>query len=724
VLKILKHLVQKGHDSFKTDLQRRTDEIRTCMSFKGQPDQLHGDTYNAAVRTLAAELMEVPSSRSHTYLFCPAVSPGHPTLTSAAPSSLLSSQPSGKVLFDSSDTGPRSAPGEGPSVIKSSNTGISSAPAGLSQYEATHDPSGNGNGGGRYVGFGSHSGAPPPKQSVGQRIVAGAKQAQTAALTKIDTYRKRDDESSDYNRAVGLPPTSVDSGGSSGYTAPAVPNFRPLGGDGGTTAPVSIDTAYESRLVDEITMPAGVRAAPQKPQLRTFVSQCSSLDSYKIATLLGEKLGDDQPVKTRIRALHVIEALLLSDIAAIADCFSPQLQQIQQLCGDASSSVREMAIRVSDVLQMNRTGGQAPVVPMVQAAPIAVAPTESLLDLGGESSGGSGASGGGMSMFAGLVVKQDGGAAAVSESSGDGSLLGDMMMGGGSASGPPAAAPSGGVPSSMFAGMTIAGDEGQSGAAAEPLADPMTNDPLADLFGGASGSSGGSMPSTGGDLLGMESQPSSGNSFDPMQGGFLGAGSSSNGGGSPLSDLGAPTPRSATGSSSGLSFMSEGGGSGGQGQPMMSGQPMSSQGMGMSGAMQPQGFRLSGTQQQPQQQQLGGFNLSGSTSAQSGFGLAGTGSQQSPLIGGGGGGMTSSGFGLSGGGTQSPMMMSPTGGAMGGGGGVMGGGGGSSMGMGSPMTVNRSNSFGLSANGKSPRKSDDPFSFISTTVTSEANKKS
>lgn len=59
VLKILKHLVEKGHEGFKLDLQRRTEEVRACMSFKGKPDTLHGDTYNALVRSLAAELMEV-----------------------------------------------------------------------------------------------------------------------------------------------------------------------------------------------------------------------------------------------------------------------------------------------------------------------------------------------------------------------------------------------------------------------------------------------------------------------------------------------------------------------------------------------------------------------------------------------------------------------------------------------------------------------------------------
>lgn len=594
-------------------------------------------------------------------------------------------------------------PGEGPSVIKSGNTGISSPAPSAATYET--DPTSNGAGGGRYVGFGSNS-APPPKQNLSQRIVASAKAAQSAVVNKIDTYRNKDGEQPEYTSAMGgIPPTTVESGGASGYTAPAVPNFRPLGGgDGGSAAPVSVDTAYESRLVDEITMPAGVRAAPQKAQLQTFVTQCSSLDSYKIASLLGAKLADDEPVKTRIRALYVIEALLLSDIAAISDCFADQLGHIQQLCSDSNGTVREMALRVTDILQPSQNSGYAPAeVATSSVAATAPAPTASLLDLGGDDSS---ANGGGSSLFEGLVVKQDSGTAA------------------------PAPAPAEGAPSSMFEGMTIASEGGPNGAAAPPPAsEPAASDPLASLFGSTTPSTAPTAPGaaapapttqeTGaGDLLLGTQSVGGSNSFDPLGGDLLGGNLAPTNGAasSPLSELSLSTPGSGTPSSapvSGFPFMNQQSSMGqgqGQGQSMM-GMPMSGTGTGT-------GMPMMGMQQQPPQQ---GFGLSGTPQAQGfytsgqqqqGFGLAGTPSQSSPLIG-GLGSLGGSGFGLSGTGNQSPMMGSSNMGSMG------------SMGTpGTPGSAHRSNSFGLSSGGKSPKKSDDPFSFISTTVTSEANKKS
>lgn len=56
--------------------------------------------------------------------------------------------------------------------------------------------------------------------------------------------------------AVGLCATG--GGYSAGYKAPDVPE-NTSGGFDGPQPTVSIDAAYESRLVDEITMPAGVR---------------------------------------------------------------------------------------------------------------------------------------------------------------------------------------------------------------------------------------------------------------------------------------------------------------------------------------------------------------------------------------------------------------------------------------------------------------------------------
>jgi hypothetical protein len=139
VLKILKHLAEKGHEGFKQDLQRRTDLIRDAMAFRGPADQMHGDTFNKLVRTSAEELME--------------------------------------ALFDSANAGPRMAPGQAPSVIKTTSAG---AGYGSGAQQGNVDPHGHtgvvghvdstvlhlgtGEGplarSGRMVGFGSGSNEP------------------------------------------------------------------------------------------------------------------------------------------------------------------------------------------------------------------------------------------------------------------------------------------------------------------------------------------------------------------------------------------------------------------------------------------------------------------------------------------------------------------------------------------------------------------------------------
>lgn len=674
VLKILKHLVEKGHDSFKTDLQRRTDEIRACMSFKGQPDQMHGDTYNALVRSLAGELME--------------------------------------ALFDTSDTSPRVPPGDAPSVIRSSNHALGSS------ADSSGHGSDSASGGSKYVGFGSNGNAVAVERKVGLGArVGGALAASAKAVSsKIDNMRnKRDDDEPSYTSASGnsLQPGSVDQGGPTTYQAPTVPGFKPLaGGRDGEAAPsMQIDSAYESRLVDEITMPAGVRAAPQKAQLKDFVGKCSSLDSYKIASLLGEKLPDDNQTKTRIRALHVIEALLLSDIAAVTDCFIPLKGQISQMSSDANASIREMAIRVSDLLDTPEPTHVAQATAEPVAAPANA--TSSLLDLGGDTAAAgnsvtSEVSGGGL--FAGLVVKgapEEPADAPVPAPTNTASPVPTSTAGlvdilGGNEDQASASAPAPGL-GGMFSGMKITGDSTEPAAAPMPAA-PVLSAPgneLGDLFGasqaGGENASVSASISGGGDLLSMGSQPSS---FDPLGGDLLSMAlpsPMSDSGQTPLSVMSAPAGMSVP---AGFPFGPNGSGN----------TPPTSSGLnGVAMSMAP-----ASTMGSPQQ----GFGLSASPQ---GFGLSGTASHSSPLQGGsniGVGAAVPSGMGMSpgygGGNMMNPAMSSP-GVSTGTQGGVFGGG--SSSG-----PAQRTGSFGLSS--KNAKKSDDPFSFISNTVSSEANKNS
>lgn len=50
--------------------------------------------------------------------------------------------------------------------------------------------------------------------------------------------------------------------------------------------------------------------------------QVSSLDCYKVANLLEQKLSAKESDKTRLRTCYVLEALLKSDIPGISECIS------------------------------------------------------------------------------------------------------------------------------------------------------------------------------------------------------------------------------------------------------------------------------------------------------------------------------------------------------------------------------------------------------------------
>ena len=57
VLRVIKHCCLQGHATFRRDMQRETTAIKACLSYRGTPDPMHGDTLNKAVRDMAQEVM-------------------------------------------------------------------------------------------------------------------------------------------------------------------------------------------------------------------------------------------------------------------------------------------------------------------------------------------------------------------------------------------------------------------------------------------------------------------------------------------------------------------------------------------------------------------------------------------------------------------------------------------------------------------------------------------
>lgn len=158
---------------------------------------------------------------------------------------------------------------------------------------------------------------------------------------------------------------------------------------------------------------------------------------------------------TMQRALFVIEALLLGDIPAIADCFASVAPVIQGMQSDANSTIRELSIRIVDILQ-HPNGDD--VTPTHDAAPPPVAtppaaPVASLLDFGGPEPAATAAPGGG-GMFAGMTVTGDTGAATAEQDL-------SSVLGGGPPTGGAMVAPTGTVGGGgMFGGMVMGGETG------------------------------------------------------------------------------------------------------------------------------------------------------------------------------------------------------------------------------------------------------------------------
>src|SRR5690242_17260361 len=59
VLKILRHVCQQGASvEFRRLIHRRSDLIKQCQSYRGQPDPLTGDAPNKAVRDEASAALK------------------------------------------------------------------------------------------------------------------------------------------------------------------------------------------------------------------------------------------------------------------------------------------------------------------------------------------------------------------------------------------------------------------------------------------------------------------------------------------------------------------------------------------------------------------------------------------------------------------------------------------------------------------------------------------
>lgn len=483
VLKILKYLVERGHESFTKDLQRRTEEIRECSSFRGPPDPMHGEAFNQQVRASAEELMD--------------------------------------TMFESREVTARVA---APSAAAAS--GIASQGMGGNYVESgTYSPSL----GRKMVGFGSTP-LQPEKEKLGDRIKRGvigaASKTKEKAREVVHKYKEHLPESMQDKIDEKFPETrpgmmvsgamgprsiggygssaggytgassggfqsGTNGGGSSNYSGPSGDSGRSgwaRGGEASSSASAPptqfvTDPAYVARIVGEISTPAGVRLAPPKDVLAGFVARCTSLDCHHVAEQLHVKLGAGESDKTRLRTMHVILALVKSDIPGIATCFASVVGRLQELVSTGNASTKAMANKIIGTIGSNTS-----------APPTPQHPSSATVGGGG---GGGGLIDFGGGMIGELEIRAD--ATASGGGSGAAGMFGGMQMGT-TTTGTGAAAPASGG-GGMFGGMQMGPTSGAAPAAA------MSNDllGLGSLLGPSTASANpAAVPSAAatGDLLG------------------------------------------------------------------------------------------------------------------------------------------------------------------------------------------------------------------------------
>lgn len=297
VLKIIKHVCEQGKPDFRRSVQRKSELVKSCLQYRGTPDPLKGDSHNKAVRDEAeATVKALFSSDSSTNAYGFAV------------------EPAKKMTGFGSDTA-----GDMGGRIG----GIGSD--GHSSFNSFGGPSqsaygGGPGGGGGMVGFGNPNFDNAPrddkdtvlKQAASSAMSFASKitskvQSMSGSSMGIQTYSNGPDGPSSSYRA---PPVGMNAGGYGsgmqqdrwGASAGAGPSSRP------PPPSTSSSGEYEARVVNELCVVGGARAAPPAKLLEEFGQKCASLDSKMVADQLRQKM-EQQDWQVRLKALYGIEVL-------------------------------------------------------------------------------------------------------------------------------------------------------------------------------------------------------------------------------------------------------------------------------------------------------------------------------------------------------------------------------------------------------------------------------
>eukprot|EP00884_Botryococcus_braunii_P011304 jgi/Botrbrau1/20174/Bobra.0173s0072.1 len=472
--RLIKYICSKGSSEFKRNISKHAASVRELTSYKGEPDPFKGDVPNQRVRDMAKEALDA--------MFA-ATDPSYTAAASQTPS--LAKRIQG---FGSS--------GETSSVAGGSISSSGQGSGGLS-------------GSSRMMGFGNPKYEPPggsrdssssvvsPKAILGT-VVDLANQARAALPQGRSKSFLRTDDGDDSS--------GEDGNSSSGYSQPRlVTTSGPYGPPSGvtlTSAPVSSGSgAEEERLVDNICTPGGLRAQPDREDLRLFVETAAGLSGQRIAKLLQAKI-EGPSWQVALRALCALEAVIQqgssTSCGEIAVYFQADASGVQRAASSPQASVKQRGSRVLQLLGVSSTSaaGTSSKPSSVPGAAQGGAP-DLLGDLLGDSavpSGQAQGTSGTVDLLGDLLAPPTGSTLAGPPQAN--TLFGGLDMGGGTA-GVAAATPA--VQGNLFGGLDFgAAAPASNGSLSNGIAGP-------DLFGGLSVDSSGPT----GLVAGQTSTPSS-----------------------------------------------------------------------------------------------------------------------------------------------------------------------------------------------------------------------
>ncbi|KAL0023681.1 hypothetical protein WJX79_000942 [Trebouxia sp. C0005] len=298
-LRLIKHVSNKGASEYRRAICKQAKEIRELTHYKGDPDPFKGDVLNQKVRDAAKETLDAIFQATDTNYSSNSTKP---TLTNRIQGfgSTNSSEPAQSSTSSRGNLGNYSGGFSSSSNNNNSSNGGGGDRAGGLRFEGNH-------------GYSSGEDSPQRHSSSHTYTHPNLPQdPQRAPLTSTPTYGQSYSQASPSGRS----------------------------GD-------------EAHLVDDMCTPGGLRAQPDREDLRLFVENAASLNGTTVAELLQAKMerGSWQEV---LRALCAVEAVVSQGSSAacgeIAVHFQANADVVRGAMKSPQASVRQCAMRVFKLL--------------------------------------------------------------------------------------------------------------------------------------------------------------------------------------------------------------------------------------------------------------------------------------------------------------------------------------------------------------------------------------